>query len=119
MTVDDDPELGTEEAEMEATLTPPCPDTRVTIAGVVDVPVFMMAVPSVGVMVTPPVLATDSVSRPPGALVVIGLPPFSPMNAPQPPLTGRPPLRPIPPLHPVAWSGGAGSIGWLGLPPPP
>lgn len=119
VTVGDEPELGTEEAEMEATLTPPCPDTRVTIAGVVEVPVFMMAVPSVGVMVTPPVLGTDSVSRPPGALVVIGLPPLSPMKAPQPPLTGRPPLRPTPPLHPVAWSGGAGNIGWLGLPPPP
>lgn len=119
VTVCDDPELGTEEDEMEATLTPPWPETRVTMAGVVEVPVFMMAAPSVGVMVTPPVLATGSVSRPPGALVVIGLPPLSPMNAPQPPLTGRPPLRPTPPLHPVACSGGAGNIGWLGLPPPP
>lgn len=119
VTVCDDPELGTEEDEMEATLTPPWPETRVTMAGVVEVPVFMMAAPSVGVMVTPPVLATGSVSRPPGALVVIGLPPLSPMNAPQPPLTGRPPLRPTPPLHPVACSGGAGNMGWLGLPPPP
>ena len=119
VTVCDDPELGTEEDEMEATLTPPWPETRVTMAGVVEVPVFMMAAPSVGVMVTPPVLATGSVSRPPGALVVIGLPPLSPMNAPQPPLTGRPPLRPTPPLHPVVCSGGAGNIGWLGLPPPP
>ena len=119
VTVCDDPELGTEEDEMEATLTPPWPETRVTMAGVVEVPVFMMAAPSVGVMVTPPVLATGSVSRPPGALVVIGLPPLSPMNAPQPPLTGRPPLRPTPPLHPEACSGGAGNMGWLGLPPPP
>ena len=119
VTVCDDPELGTEEDEMEATLTPPWPETRVTMAGVVEVPVFMMAAPSVGVMVTPPVLATGSVSRPPGALVVIGLPPLSPMNAPQPPLTGRPPLRPTPPIHPVACSGGAGNMGWLGLPPPP
>ena len=119
VTVCDDPELGTDEDEMEATLTPPWPETRVTMAGVVEVPVFMMAAPSVGVMVTPPVLATGSVSRPPGALVVIGLPPLSPMNAPQPPLTGRPPLRPTPPLHPVACSGGAGNMGWLGLPPPP
>ena len=48
VTVGDEPELGTEEAEMEATLTPPCPDTRVTIAGVVEVPVFMMAVSTRG-----------------------------------------------------------------------
>ena len=69
-------------------------------------PVFIMAVPSVGVMVTPPVLATGSVSLPPDALVVIGLPPFSPMKAP------HPPLRPTPPTHPEPrWSGGAGNIG--------
>ena len=110
-----------EEEGTEVTVTVPWPDTLVTTKGVVEVPVFTTTAPSGGVEVIvtlPAVLATGSVEML-VALVVTGLPPFRPMKAPQPPRTGWPPFRPTPPFHPVPCSGGAGSMGWFGLPPPP
>jgi hypothetical protein len=97
------PKLEAEEMETEVTLTGPWPETRVNMAGVVEVVVFITEAPSpaaAGVIVTPPAeLATGSPGCETGTLVVVtGLPPFRPMKAPQPPLTGRPPLRPRPPL---------------------